>query len=118
MRSWRWKKSSERIGGAIHAAHAKTNEIRGALVAALADIEDPNCSVVVTGSLGRGEASDDSDADWFLLIDGPSDSEHALLARRIGQRIRGVVKKDVGPTGTFGDIVASHGLVHYIAGTR
>jgi hypothetical protein len=73
---------------------------------------------VVKGSLGRGEASEGSDADWIMLIDGPSYPEHAILAREIGARIRSIVPKAVGPTGTFGDIVASHELVHYIAGTR
>jgi predicted nucleotidyltransferase len=27
-------------------------------------------AVVVTGSLGRSEATDSSDADWLLLVDG------------------------------------------------
>src|SRR5207253_3993315 len=85
---------------------------------ALSDLDDPNLSVVVTGSLGRGEASHDSDADWVLLVDGPSNPDHALLARKISDRIREVLPRDVGPTGTFGEIVVSHELVHYIAGTR
>lgn len=72
------------------------------------------------GRLARrdGEASEGSDADWVLLVDGPSDPEHAMLARGIEKRVRAIVPKDVGPTGTFGDIVASHELVHDIAGTR
>jgi hypothetical protein len=41
-----------------------------------------------------------------------------VLAHEIEDRIRQVVPKDVGPTGTFADIVSSHELVHYIAGTR
>lgn len=102
---------------AIRKARAKTDELIAALKAKLVGLDDPGCAVIVTGSLGRGEASDDSDADWVLLIDGPSDPSHALLAQQVGQRICEVVKKP-GPTGTFGDIVASHGLVHYIAGTR
>lgn len=85
---------------------------------ALADLHDAAFSVVVTGSLGRGEATEGSDADWVLLVDGPSDPAHAMLAREIGTRISKLVAKDVGPTGTFGDIVDSHQLVHYIAGTR
>ena len=70
------------------------------------------------GSLGRGEATEGSDADWVLLVDGPSDPAHAIVVREIGERISRIVTKDVGPTGTFGDIVDSHQLVHYIAGTR
>lgn len=104
--------------GAIARARIKTEEILASLRAALEGLDDPSCAVVVTGSLGRGEANDGSDADWILLVDGPSDPSHARLAREIGPRIRSVVAKDVGPTGTFGEIVPSHDLVHYIAGSR
>lgn len=103
---------------AIHAARQKTEELVARLGEVLSDLEDVNFSIVVTGSLGRGEATDGSDADWVLLVDGPSDPEHAIIAREIGSRILSVVTKDVGRTGTFGSIVASHELVHYIAGTR
>lgn len=103
---------------AIRAARERTEDVVGRLGGALADLHDANCSVVVTGSLGRTEATAGSDADWVLLVDGPSDPEHAMLARKIEQRVRAIVPKEVGPTGTFADIVASHELVHYIAGTR
>lgn len=103
---------------ALRAARQRTEEVINRLSAELADLHDANCSVVVTGSLGRAEATGGSDADWVLLVDGPSDPEHAMLAREIEQRVRAIVPKEVGPTGTFGSIVASHELVHYIAGTR
>jgi hypothetical protein len=103
---------------AIRAAATKTNDVVSSLGAVLADLEDASFSVVVTGSLGRGEATAGSDADWILLVDGRSDPRHAMIAREIGQRIGKVVTKEVGRTGTFGGIVASHELVHYIAGTR
>jgi len=103
---------------AIRAARAKTEEVVTRLGTELADLHDANYSVVVTGSLGRGEATAGSDADWILLVDGPSDPRHAILARDIGSRIGSIVAKEVGRTGTFGGIVASHELVHYIAGTR
>lgn len=111
----------QRLGArweAISRARIRTDEILAGLRDALEGLDDPDCSVVVTGSLGRGEANDGSDADWFLLVDGPSDPSHARLANEIGPRIRSVVAKDVGPTGTFGELVASHELVHYIAGSR
>jgi predicted nucleotidyltransferase len=110
-----------RIGanwGAIRAARTKTEELVSNLSASLAELHDDTFCIVVTGSLGRGEATEGSDADWVMLIDGPSYPEHAILAREIAWRIRSVVPVAVGPTGTFGDIVASHELVHYIAGTR
>lgn len=103
---------------AIRATRAKTDDLVTGLCTLLADLHDANFSVVVTGSLGRGEATDGSDADWFLLVDGPSDPQHAMLAHEIGTRVRSLLSKDIGRTGTFGDIVASHELVHYIAGTR
>ncbi|MEM9454574.1 MAG: DUF294 nucleotidyltransferase-like domain-containing protein [Myxococcota bacterium] len=103
---------------ALRQARATTERILTDLRESLADLHDPNCTVIVTGSLGRGEASDNSDADWVLLVDGPTDTGHTRMAREIGERIRQVVTKDPGPTGTFGDIVVSHDLVHYIAGTR
>jgi hypothetical protein len=103
---------------AIRAARLRTEDVVGRLSTALADLHDASCSVVVTGSLGRAEFTDGSDADWLLLVDGPSDPEHAILAREIERRARTIVPKEVGPTGTFGSIVASHELVHYIAGTR
>ncbi|HEX7807987.1 MAG TPA: DUF294 nucleotidyltransferase-like domain-containing protein [Thermoanaerobaculia bacterium] len=112
----------ERRAGAnwasIRAARAKTEEIVAQLGEALAGIHDANCSIVVTGSLGRSEATSGSDADWVLLVDGPADPQHALLVRDIDAKVRAVVPKEVGRTGTFGDLVASHELVHYIAGTR
>jgi hypothetical protein len=110
----------ERLGAnweAIRAARSKTEDVVARLGTELADLYDANFSVVVTGSLGRGEATAGSDADWILLVDGPSDPRHAMIAREIGARIGQVVTKDVGRTGTFGGIVASHELVHYIAGT-
>jgi hypothetical protein len=103
---------------AIAAAQATTDDLIARLTTAVGDLGDPNVAVVTTGSLGRGEATQDSDADWVLLVDGLSNPDHAVLIRQIGDRIREILPKEVGPTGTFGDIVVSHQLVHYIAGTR
>jgi predicted nucleotidyltransferase len=114
-------KLENRLGAnwsAIRGARAKTDDLLTKLGTLLADFHDANFSVVVTGSLGRGEATDGSDADWFLLVDGPSDPQHAMLAHEIGTRVRGLLSKDIGRTRTFGDIVSSHELVHHIAGTR
>lgn len=111
----------QRLGArweAIGRARIKTEEILGSLRGALEGLDDPDCAVVVTGSLGRGEANDGSDADWILLVDGPSDPSHARLHREIEQKISKIVSKEVGRTGMFGEIVPSHDLVHYIAGSR
>jgi UTP:GlnB (protein PII) uridylyltransferase len=45
------------------------------------NLEASSFSVVLTGSLGRGEATGGSDADWLLLVDGRSDPRHAMIAR-------------------------------------
>jgi hypothetical protein len=102
----------------IDTARAKTVELRERLRANLGELDDPNCSLIVTGSLGRREANERSDADWVLLVDGPSNPDHARMAREIVAAVARAGFKDVGPTGTFGDVVASHDLVHNIAGTR
>ena len=102
----------------IRAAKDTTEELRQRLTAALGSLADPNAAVVVTGSLGRGEANESSDADWILLVDGPSNPDHARMAREVDDAVAAAGFKAVGPTGTFGDVVASHDLVHYIAGTR
>jgi hypothetical protein len=104
--------------GAIHAARDKTVELRNRLKQALIDLTDPSSAVIVTGSLGRGEATAQSDADWFLLLDGPSNPQHGTIAREVSDRIQTAGFKGVGPSGTFGNLVISHELVHYIAGTR
>jgi predicted nucleotidyltransferase len=103
---------------AIRSAAETSQRLLSDLEKAVGDLTDPNIAVVVTGSLGRGEATPDSDADWFLLIDGSSDPDHALLAHEVDRRVKQVVPKAVGPTGTFAGIVTSHELVHYIAGNR
>jgi predicted nucleotidyltransferase len=103
---------------AISAARSTTNDQLSRLRSALTELGDPNYSIVVTGSLGRGEATNDSDADWMLLVDGLSNPDHAGLARTVAAEILKIVPKPVGPTGTFGEIVVSHDLIHYMAGTR
>lgn len=103
---------------ALVAARRTTAQILTSLRETLADLEDPSCAIVVTGSLGRGEANGGSDADWVLLVDGGSNPDHARIAREVERRIKDLGIRDVGPTGTFGNIVPSHELVHYIAGTR
>lgn len=103
---------------AIAAARARTDETFAALRDALAEFETETTAIVFFGSLGRGEMTSGSDADWALLIDGPSSSDHFRMAGRIGDRVRTPGLKSPGRTGTFGDLVSSHSLVHYIAGIR
>ncbi|HKO55237.1 MAG TPA: nucleotidyltransferase domain-containing protein [Thermoanaerobaculia bacterium] len=103
---------------AITAARARTEETFAALRDALAEFETETTEIVFFGSLGRGEMTSGSDADWALLIDGPVNPDHFKMAGRIGERVRRLGLKSPGRTGTFGDLVISHSLVHYIAGIR
>jgi predicted nucleotidyltransferase len=103
---------------ALFAARAKTEELLGKLSEGLSEFDDPNYSIVVTGSLGRGEASDKSDVDWILLVDGLSNPDHGPVRQKIAKRIAELGFKEPGRTGTFGNLVTGHELVHYIAGSR
>ncbi|MGC1400951.1 nucleotidyltransferase domain-containing protein, partial [Candidatus Binatus sp.] len=61
---------------AIEAARAKAREQIDLVKRELIKVDDPNVSVVVTGSFGRGEVTGGSDFDWMLLVDGGSNPEH------------------------------------------
>lgn len=103
---------------AIRAARTNSERRIANVMEILAKFEDPNASVVVTGSVGRGEVTGGSDFDWYLLVDGPSDPEHFTLTREIAAALKALSIKPPGPTDTFGVLVSSHDLVHYIAGTK
>jgi hypothetical protein len=103
---------------AIEAARAKTEQLLATLRDGLGELDDASFSIIVTGSLGRAEASERSDVDWYLLVDGPSDPEHGPLRQKISKRIDDLGFRQPGQSGTFGALVTSHELVHYIAGTR
>ncbi len=99
-------------------ARKRSEVLLGRAVAALGSLETPSTAIIVTGSVGRWELTSGSDFDWYLLIDGPSNPDHFVLARRIEEVVEDLGLKKPGPTGTFGQLVSSHDLVHYIAGTR
>jgi predicted nucleotidyltransferase len=75
-------------------------------------------SLVVFGSLARGEWTTASDLDWTYLIDGQANSDHLLIA----QNIRTILKehkdrfRPPGQTGTFGNMAFSHDIIHQIGG--
>ena len=79
-------------------------------------VDSADLSVVVFGSLARGEWTSGSDPDWTLLIDGQVDHEHARTAQLTAELIKRVIPKDPGPTGTFGTMSFSHNLIHQIGG--
>jgi hypothetical protein len=73
-------------------------------------------SVVVFGSLARGEWTSGSDVDWTLLIDGPADPEHRSIAHIVGQRLDAAGLQKPGQAGVFGNMAFSHDIVHRIGG--
>jgi predicted nucleotidyltransferase len=75
-------------------------------------------SLVVFGSLARGEWTSGSDLDWTYLIDGGANSDHLLIAQKI-QRLLEENKAKFRPpslTGTFGNMAFSHDIIHQIGG--
>jgi predicted nucleotidyltransferase len=75
-------------------------------------------SLVVFGSLARGEWTSASDLDWTYLIDGQANSDHLVIAQKIRKTLKEHEErfKQPGPTGTFGDMAFSHDIIHQIGG--
>ncbi|HEV7839329.1 MAG TPA: nucleotidyltransferase domain-containing protein [Gemmatimonadaceae bacterium] len=101
----------------MDAAWRQTVALRQRL-AELESFSSEDASVVVFGSVGRGEVTESSDVDWTLLIDGPSDPNHAYLVAQIRGRLKDLKLEEPGRTETFGVMAFSHELIHHIAGTH
>src|SRR6185295_11361298 len=86
------------------------------LSALLRDQEPSDTSIVVFGSLARGEYTEGSDVDWTLLIDGQADEGHYAQAQAIGRLLEGSGFHQPGPTGVFGNFAFSHPILHQIGG--
>jgi len=82
----------------------------------LSDLDSEDTSIVVLGSLGRGEFTEASDIDWYLLVDGIADPLHHELFIEADRRIRDMAAKGVGSEKTFATFVSSHDLIHNIGG--
>jgi predicted nucleotidyltransferase len=106
------------IARAADQAAATLDRLRALLRDAEAQgrIDSEDVSVVVFGSLARGEWTSGSDLDWTLLIDGQADHEHANAAFRLQELLQGADFLPPGPTGVFGNIAFSHHLIHQIGG--
>lgn len=89
---------------------------RRELARALASFGADGTSIVVFGSLARGELTAGSDIDWTLLVDGRADPGHLDLARAIARHVREVEGKPPGREGVFGSLAFSHELIHLIGG--
>jgi hypothetical protein len=101
----------------IAEARRRTAEVRQKL-AVLTDLVSEDAAIIVYGSIGRAEVTEDSDADWTLLIDGPSDPQHAQLVSTVAERLVTLGLKRPGRTDTFGVVADSHDLVLNIAGPQ
>jgi hypothetical protein len=100
----------------IAAARSEAETTKVKLNASLSAIKLPDtASLVVFGSLARREWTSESDVDWTMLVNGPSDPEHFRLAIWIGDLIRERFREP-GRTQTFGTLTSSHELVHHIGG--
>jgi predicted nucleotidyltransferase len=73
-------------------------------------------SLVIFGSLARGEWTLKSDLDWTYLIDGEVNADHLRISQQIDRNLAENKFIEPGPTGTFGNLAFSHEIVHQIGG--
>jgi Nucleotidyltransferase domain len=104
------------IRAARQRAADQMDRVRAVLAGREAPVDSEDISVVVFGSLARGEWTTGSDLDWTLLIDGQADHRHALTAQDVGDAFQVGHFKGPGPTGVFGSMAFSHTLIHQIGG--
>lgn len=86
------------------------------LSAELSEFTSDDSSIVVFGSLARGEYTGQSDVDWTLLIDGQTYPEQPSAAADVAAWLKRGGFRDPGREATFGNLAFSHDLVHRIGG--
>jgi len=91
------------------------DELDTLLTEQLGKYASEDTSLVVFGSIARGEWTRGSDLDWKYLIDGQANSDHLRIAQKISKVVRDRYTGP-GPTGTFGNLAFSHELIHQIGG--
>jgi predicted nucleotidyltransferase len=106
------------LADASEAAARTRRELDDLLSSRIGRYSSQDTSLVVFGSLARGEWTSGSDLDWTYLIDGQANSDHLIIAQEI-QRVlnehRGKFRPP-GQTGTFGNMAFSHDIIHQIGG--
>jgi predicted nucleotidyltransferase len=100
----------------IETARQRTLGTRAGLRNKLEGLDGEDTSIVVFGSLARGEETAKSDIDWTLLVDGMVDPMHLASSQEIESRIAEVAGREPGREGTFGSLAFSHQIVHWIGG--
>jgi predicted nucleotidyltransferase len=105
---------------ASHEAALKRDELDRLLSKEIGRYTSPDTSLVVFGSLARGEWTSGSDLDWTYLIDGEANSDHLAIVQQIQSLLQRKQNKKKfrppGPTGTFGNMAFSHDIIHQIGG--
>ena len=100
---------------AIERARTTSQEQLSLLTDGLSQLTNDDSSIVVFGSLARGEYTNGSDIDWTLLIDGQTYPEQASAADDVAAWVN-TKFRGPGREGTFGSLAFSHQLVHLIGG--
>lgn len=101
-------------------AARKRKELDKLLSTGIGRYTSPDTSLVIFGSLARGEWTSGSDLDWTYLIDGEANSDHLVIAQKIQSLLERKENKKKfrppSPTGIFGNIAFSHDIIHQIGG--
>jgi len=90
-------------------------EVEGLLSRTRSQWVSLDTSLVVFGSLARGEWTPHSDLDWTYLIDGQANSDHLTIAQEIKEVLEHKYVPP-NPQGAFASLVFSHELIHKIGG--
>lgn len=98
----------------LRQAHSLTQGYIKDLKTKLENLDNQDTSIVVFGSLARGEATSASDIDWTLLVDGRADPKHLAMAQEIRKKLP--EDKQPGVEGIFGNLAFSHQILHCIGG--
>jgi hypothetical protein len=100
------------------AATAIREELDLVLSDAIPKYTTEDSSLVVFGSLARGEWTSASDLDWTYVIDGQANSDHLVIAQKVRRVIRENKEtfRPPGQTETFGNMAFSHDIIHQIGG--
>ena len=112
----RIEEKADRSFPSIAAARRLTDATMERLRGLLHDQDPSDTSIVVFGSLARGEYTAGSDVDWTLLIDGQADPAHYEAVRSINDTLKLGGFHEPGPTGVFGNTAWSHPILHQIGG--
>ena len=100
----------------LEKAEKHTAETQTKLRSLLQQEAPSDTSLVVFGSLARGEYTEGSDLDWTLLVDGQAHDGHFKSVQAITALLKREGFGEPGPTGVFGNFAFSHPIVHQIGG--